>query len=138
MPGYEQVPLATFVEALAVLGKIHDDLDAFTGAASLYDAILPPDKKGPNGGSTPSNPAGNGTPPATSADGGGSSHASAVIIDGFEPASEVRSVPASQAVSAAFFMGTMFQATTPQMPLMLPMTGMLPVTPVISGIHLNT
>ncbi len=64
MPGYENVPTTAFVEALAVLGRIPDDLNAFTSTASLYDTMLPPEGNDSRGGSAPQGAGGGDTPPA--------------------------------------------------------------------------
>lgn len=51
--GRENERLATFVEALAVIGKLPGKLKPYTEAATIYDSMLPPTHDDTEGSSTP-------------------------------------------------------------------------------------
>jgi hypothetical protein len=59
--GRENERLVTFVEALAVIGKLPGSLKPYTEAAVIYDSMLPPQHEDPEGNSTPSASGGGGS-----------------------------------------------------------------------------
>lgn len=122
MPGLEHEPLATFIEALAELNWIPNDAETFRSEAAIHDAILPPDDddNGRKGGSSPAAPSGRGAPPSPAGGPGGA-----------------RSAPAIQNVSAAFFAGTLFRTTAPQMLLANPMMASMPFNIGFSSTYLR-